>query len=77
MYPIIASLKKLLPKENQVVSIVIGVTLILLIRTYLVQAAYNTIWPKLTKNNGHDSSSFEPLTFQESFIFVVLISFLF
>jgi len=77
MYPIIGSLKKLLPKKNQLVCIVIGVTLILLIRSYLVQVTYNAIWPKLTKNDGNDTSSFEPLTFQESFLFVILISFLF
>jgi len=77
MYPIIGSLKKLLPKENQLVCIVIGVTLILLIRSYLVQATYNAIWPKLVQNSGQNPSQFVPLTFQESFIFVILISFLF
>ena len=35
------------------------------------------IWPKLTRNSGNSDRKFEPLTLYKSFIFVVLISFLF
>ena len=78
MISLYKNLKKMLPKkDNPILSLIIGVILVLLIRTYLVQYSYNLIWPKLTVNSGNSDINFVPLTFRESFIFVVLISFLF
>jgi len=77
MITLFKNMKKLLPKENPIISIIVGVTLVLLIRTYLVQVSYNMIWPKLTRNSGKSDRNFEPLTFNEAFLFVVLVSFLF
>ena len=77
MITLFKNIKKMSPKDNPIISIILGVTLVLLIRTYLVKISYNIIWPKLTRNSGESDRNFEPLTLYESFIFVVLISFLF
>lgn len=50
--------------------------LILLLKTYMVQWAYNKIWPKLVVNSGQDPSRFTPLNFYEAFLVVILFSFL-
>jgi len=77
MITLFKNIKKMSPKDNPIISIILGVTFVLLIRTYLVKLSYNIIWPKLTRNSGKNDRNFEPLTLYESFIFVVLISFLF
>ena len=47
-------------------------TVILLLKTFIVQWTYNQVWPKLVVNSGNDPSRFVPLTFYEAFLFVIL-----
>ena len=51
--------------------------ILIAIQSALVQLAYNNIWPKLAVNSGGDVSKFTPLTYFESFMVVVLFTFLF
>lgn len=62
-------------KDNQLFFMTMGIFIILL-KTMIVQWSYNKIWPKLTSNTGLNPSNFEPLTFYESFLFVILFEFL-
>ena len=52
-------------------------SLMLLLKTFIVQWTYNQVWPKLVVNSGNDPSRFVPLTFYEAFLFVLLFEFLF
>tara|TARA_B100000745_G_scaffold69716_1_gene41596 strand:+ start:244 stop:471 length:228 start_codon:yes stop_codon:yes gene_type:complete len=70
-------LKSMLPKKNKELYMILAGLVIILLKVFAVQWSYNLIWPKLVRNNGDDTSNFEPLTFYEAFIFVILISFLF
>ena len=42
------------------------------IKTYMVQWSYNNIWPKLVKNSGVNNYKFNPLTFNETFVVIIL-----
>ena len=70
-------LKSMLPKKNKELYMILAGLVIILLKVFAVQWSYNLIWPKLVRNNGDDTRNFEPLTFYEAFIFVILISFLF
>ena len=70
-------LKKMFPKKNKELYMIIACVFIILLKTFGVQWSYNLIWPKLVRNNGNDSKNFEPLTFYEALVFVLLFSFLF
>lgn len=50
--------------------------MILILKTLMVQWAYNKIWPKLMINSGQSIEKFEPLDFHEAFLLVVLFMFL-
>lgn len=63
-------------KDTELYLMGLGVMFILL-KTLIVQWSYNKIAPKLTMNLGNDPSKFVPLNFYESFLFVILIEFLF
>ena len=69
------SMSKNMGENKQLFMFAMGV-LILLLKTFMVQWAYNKIWPKLVVNSGQDSSRFVPLNFHEAFLVVVLFSFL-
>jgi len=70
-------LKKLLPAKNKEFYMITAGVFIILLKAFAVQWSYNLIWPKLVRNNGGDTRNFKPLTFYESLVFVILISFLF
>ena len=59
------------------ISIMVMLIVLFLLRALVVQFAYNKIAPKLISNWGHDNKEFNPLTFEESLLFTILISFLF
>tara|TARA_Y100000287_G_C14025323_1_gene258946 strand:+ start:384 stop:626 length:243 start_codon:yes stop_codon:yes gene_type:complete len=62
-------------KDEQLYLIATGI-LIILIKTIVVQWTYNQIWHKTWCCN-RDPSKFEPLTFYEAFLLVIMIEFLF
>ena len=65
-------------KSNDIVSLLIGIVVLYIARTYIVQQTYNIMWPKLVYNSTNDKdNNFTPLTFYESFLFVIFIDFLF
>jgi len=67
--------------KNESLSTLFGVffmiTLVLLVKAYVVQITYNMMWPKIVENSGGDTSRFKPLTLYESLMMVILFSFLF
>ena len=69
------SVSKDMGENKQLFMFVMGI-LVLLLKTYMVQWAYNKIWPKLVVNSGQDASRFVPLNFHEAFLVVILFSFL-
>ena len=50
--------------------------LMLILKTLMVQWAYNRIWPKLMVNSGQNIENFEPLNFNEALLVVVLFMFI-
>jgi hypothetical protein len=58
-------------------SIMVILILIYLLRALIVQWTYNKVAPTLINNMGHQTHEFKPLTFEESLLFTLLISFLF
>ena len=50
--------------------------LMLVLKTLMVQWAYNKIWPKLMVNSGQNIDNFEPLNFNESLLVVILFMFI-
>ena len=65
-------------KSNDIVSLIIAILVLYVARTYIVQQTYNIMWPKLVYNSSNDKdNNFTPLSFYESFLFVILIDFLF
>ena len=69
------SVSKDMGENKQLFMFAMGI-LVLLLKTYMVQWAYNKIWPKLVVNSGQDPSQFTPLNFYEAFLVVILFSFL-
>ena len=69
------SVSKDMGDNKQLFMFVMG-SLVLFLKTFMVQWAYNKIWPKLVVNSGQDASRFTPLNFYEAFLVVVLFSFL-
>ena len=59
------------------IGLILFVMAIYFLRAYIVQLSYNWVWPKIVENTGGDTSSFSPLTFYESLMLVILVSFLF
>jgi hypothetical protein len=53
------------------------VALFFVLKVLVVQWSYNKIAPKLISNWGNSTKQFVPLTFEESLMFTLLISFLF
>ena len=51
--------------------------LFFVLKVLVVQWSYNKIAPKLISNMGNSTQQFKPLTFEESLLFTLLISFLF
>ena len=51
--------------------------LFFILKVLVVQWSYNKIAPKLISNMGNSTQQFKPLTFEESLLFTLLISFLF
>ena len=49
----------------------------ILLKVLLVQWSYNRIWPRLMENVGRPVQDFRPLTFHESLLVVILVTFLF
>lgn len=62
-------------KNGDVYMFFLGI-MMLLLKTLMVQWAYNNIWPKLMVNSGQSIDKFKPLNFNESFLLVVLFMFL-
>ena len=62
-------------KSGEVYMFFLGV-MMLILKTLMVQWAYNNIWPKLMVNSGQSIDKFKPLNFNESFLLVVLFMFL-
>jgi len=62
-------------KHGEVYMFFLGV-LMLILKTLMVQWAYNKIWPKLMVNSGQSIEKFKPLDFHEAFLLVVLFMFL-
>ena len=60
------------PKRNSFLVMVVSIIL----KTIIVMVTYNKVWPRLVENTGQDTSKFKPLTFFESFLFVILFMFL-
>jgi hypothetical protein len=50
--------------------------LMLILKTLMIQWAYNRIWPKLMVNSGQNIDNFEPLNFNESLLVVILFMFI-
>jgi len=71
--------KKMIKDENTstLFAVFFMILLVLLIKAYVVQIAYNMMWPKIVENSGGDTSRFKPLTFYEALMMVILFSFLF
>jgi len=46
--------------------------LIFLIKSFIVQWSYNTIWPKITINSGGSVEKFRPLTYVEAMVLTLL-----
>jgi len=46
--------------------------LIFLIKSFIIQWSYNSIWPKLSYNSGNTTQDFKPLTFVEAMILTLL-----
>jgi hypothetical protein len=69
--------KRILSTYNDHAGVVLGLGLfILILKTYIVQFSYNRVWPRLSENNGNTPDDFKPLSFYESFLLVVLFTFL-
>ena len=65
-------------KTDDIVSLIIAIFVLYIARTYIVQTTYNIMWPKLVYNSSNDKdNNFTPLSFYESFLFVIFIDFLF
>lgn len=62
-------------KNGDVYMFFLGV-MMLVLKTLMVQWAYNKIWPKLMVNSGQSIEKFKPLDFNEAFLLVVLFMFL-
>ena len=75
-----AKIQKLFSSTSSIkntITVFILSILILLIRAYIVQISYNIIWPKFMNNVGGDKNQFEPISFYDSLLLVILFSFLF
>ena len=66
---------KKMGKNGQIYMFFLGI-LMLILKTLMVQWAYNRIWPKLMVNSGQNIDNFEPLNFNESLLVVILFMFL-
>jgi hypothetical protein len=65
-------------KTDDTVSLLIAIFVLYIARTYIVQQTYNIMWPKLIHNSTNNKdNNFTPLSFYESFLFVIFIDFLF
>jgi hypothetical protein len=62
-------------KNGDVYMFFLGV-MMLILKTLMVQWAYNKIWPKLMVNSGQSIERFRPLDFHEAFLLVILFMFL-
>ena len=51
--------------------------LFFILKVLVVQWSYNKIAPKIISNMGNSTQQFKPLTFEESLMFTLLITFLF
>jgi len=72
-------IKSVLRGESNVnpLSVMTVLVLLFLLRSLIVQWTYNKVAPTLINNMGHQTQEFKPLTFEESLLFTLLISFLF
>ena len=50
--------------------------IMLILKTIMIQWAYNRVWPKLMVNSGQNIKNFEPLNFNEALLVVILFMFL-
>ena len=50
--------------------------IMLILKTIMIQWAYNRIWPKLMVNSGQNIDNFESLNFNEALLVVILFMFL-
>ncbi len=64
-------------KSSTIASFVIVFFIILLVKAYIIQLIYNSLGPKLVRNLGEDTYNFEPLTYPESILMMILFTFLF
>jgi len=62
--------------QNMITVFMLSIFL-LFVRAYIVQISYNIIWPKFMYNLGGDRRNFEPISFYDSLLLVILFSFLF
>ena len=53
------------------------VFLFVILKVLAVQYSYNRVMPILIRNNGGNTNSFKPLTFEEALVLVLFIMFLF
>ena len=68
-------MSKKMGANGQIYMFFLGV-MSLILKTLMVQWAYNKIWPKLMVNSGQSIEKFKPLDFHEAFLLVVLFMFL-
>ena len=62
-------------KNGDIYMFFLGV-MMLVLKTLMVQWAYNKIWPKLMVNSGQNVDNFKPLDFNEALLVVILFMFI-
>tara|TARA_B100001123_G_C15319236_1_gene1027339 strand:- start:41 stop:298 length:258 start_codon:yes stop_codon:yes gene_type:complete len=66
---------KKMGKNGELYMFFLGI-LMLILKTLMVQWAYNKIWPKLMVNSGQNVDNFKPLDFNEALLVVILFMFI-
>lgn len=78
MYGGAKQLKQIIKGEKaSSATMIVSLVVLFVLRVLIVQWTYNTIAPRLIGNLNQDTREFQPLTFNEALMFVLLISFLF
>ena len=62
------------PKKGQMLPFVLMVIVLFVVKSWIVQFAYNMVVPRLVLNNGNNLSNFRPLSLTEAMGLTLLVS---
>lgn len=59
-------------KGDQLLQLFVITICVFLIKSYIVQWSYNTIWPRILQNQDVSTRDFRPLSFSEAMVVTLL-----